>query len=159
MNLCVTAPDRVTVDGRQGTITFDRATDTGKLLVDDIVVNYRLYGPFGQGYNFGIVAHGMERLKLSYSVRAGLPEIYQPDNPQHGLFLDDPIITDYVVTYGSFSYTSASVSVAIGRSMPAVEPLHLSLLVALDAMYAHRLIIFALNPTKRPTSSAGMNEG
>src|SRR5437868_4673419 len=103
MRLRITAPDRVTLDDKQGSVTYHRATEAGRLLVDHIVINYRLYGPFGQGYNFGIFVHGVERLKLEYSVHEGLPQIYQPDQPQKGLFLDNPIITDYIATYGSFS--------------------------------------------------------
>jgi hypothetical protein len=155
MELRVIAPDRVTVDGKEGIVTFDHATETGRLLADDIAVDYRLYGPFGQGYNFGIFAHGIERLTLSYSVRDGLPEIYEPDQPHRGLFLDDPIITNYSGTYGSFSHTSASVEVALGPKTPTFEPLHLALLAALDVMYANRIILFARNVTTHATPSIG----
>jgi hypothetical protein len=157
VELHVTLPNRVTLDGRQGTVTYDRATGTGQLLVDEIVLNYRLYGSFGQGYNFGVLVHGIERLTLSHSVRDGLPEIYEPDKPEQGLLLDEPIITNYAATYGSFSYASGSVQVTLGPKVPTVNALHLALLVALDVMYAKRVILFARDVSAHSTTPNAEN--
>jgi hypothetical protein len=142
MYLRVTAPDHVELDGEAGQILFERSTRTGTLVLPDRVVAYRLYGPLGQGYNFGIVDGGEERLTLAYTWRDGV-WIYEPSAPGRYISTDGNRVTDGVVTYGEFSYHSSSVSVKLGSIPLPFDRLYVVLLVALDVMFSHRIILFA----------------
>jgi hypothetical protein len=141
MNLRITAPDAVELDGETGRVILDRATARGELTVAQRSLTYRLYGPFGQGYNFGVSEDGEERLTLEYNYRDGA-SIFQPGSRRGAFTLIGAKITDGVVTYGEFSFHSRMVSVKLGPTPTPFDPLRVAVVVALDVMFANRVLVF-----------------
>jgi hypothetical protein len=142
MELRITAPDVVDLDGERGCIPLDRSTKTGEMVVAKRQLTYRLYGSFGQGYNFGVGEGGEERLTLEYNYRDGAT-IFQPGSYRSSFMMIGAKITDGVVTYGEISYHSSSVKVKLGPTPTPFDPLRVAVIVALDVMFANRIILFS----------------
>lgn len=142
MYLRVIGRDQVELDGHAGHITFDHLNEDGELEVAEYRVRFRLYGPFGQGYNFGIFVAGQERLTLEYTWRDGL-QIYDPRARDQQLWIEGNILTDGVRRIGKFSYSSRAVAVKLDARPSPFTDINLALLVALDVMYANKIVLFA----------------
>lgn len=142
MEIQVTAPDRVLLDGQPGRVTFDRAEEGGEFIVGDVVVRFRLYGASGQGFDFAVSRSGMERVRVSYMWREGL-SIHDPSTPARGVEIDGGRITDGAVKYGDVSFNSTSIAVKLGSTPLPMDAVSGAVAIALYVMYAERIILFA----------------
>lgn len=146
MELIIHPRGAVLLDGAPGTIDWNGDVSTGAMHVDRNFRAFRLYGPFGQGYHFDVFSGTTPKLTLTYSWRDGVV-IYPADEsrrvaPELWIGPNDTVLRGDR-PYGNFTHRSDRVQVVIGSLPEPFDLLSCSLLVALDVMYAHRILLFA----------------
>jgi hypothetical protein len=149
MELIINPGGAVLLDGAAGTIDRDPEANTGAMRVDRDFRAFRLYGPFGQGYNFDVFSAATPRLTLTYGWRDGVT-IYLADEPAPAapqLWIEpNSNVLSGNRPYGNFTYYRDRVRVVLDSTPAPFDLLSCALLVALDVMYAQRILLFARSP-------------
>jgi len=146
MELIIHPRGAVLLDGAAGTIDWNGDASTGAMRVDRNFRAFRLYGPFGQGYHFDVFSGTTPKLTLTYSWREGVA-IYPADESRRGAPELSVALNDNVLRgdrpCGRFTHGRDRVDVVIDSLPEPFDLLSCSLLLALDVMYAHRILLFA----------------
>lgn len=101
---------------------------------------YRVYGPFGQGYNIGLISGGAEIATVSYCWREGA--VISIRNPNKEFDFNNGSLFEGGRKIGKGFSKSDKVLIRLEENLEEIQEQEIILLMALDVMYAERIGVF-----------------
>lgn len=122
-----------------GAITRISPTE-GEIKFNSELYGYRVYGPFGQGYNIGLISGGAEIGTVSYCWREGA--MITTKNPENELDFRDGSLFGNGRKIGNGFLKDNNVLIKLDENSDERQAIKIALLMALDVMYAERIGVF-----------------
>ncbi|MDD2274162.1 MAG: hypothetical protein PHP95_17365 [Desulfuromonadaceae bacterium] len=112
----------------------------GEIKFNSELYGYRVYGPFGQGYNIGLISGGAEIGTVSYCWREGA--IITTKNPENELDFRSGSLFRGGRKIGNGFSKDDNVLIKLEENPDEHQTTVIALLMALDVMYAERVGVF-----------------
>lgn len=129
----------ITGEETVGAITRISPTE-GEIKFNRELYDYRVYGPFGQGYNIGLISGGAEIGTVSYYWREGA--MITTKNPENELDFHSGALFRGGRKIGNGFSKDDNVLIKIEENSDEHQTTVIALLMALDVMYAERVGVF-----------------
>jgi len=118
----------------------DRTTGVIHLPDENQVLDYRVYGPFGQGHNIGIFKDSTEIETLSYHWREG--GLIHPSQPKVGLRFSGSRLYRDEKLLGKASRAGYIIRIDIQREVAPLNECMVVLILILDIQWANKIMLF-----------------
>jgi hypothetical protein len=135
-------------DHAAGSIRFDKGSSVVRCDVDGRRIDARLFGPFGQGYNFSMMEIDVELLRLEYDWRNGA-SIYRPrhtgSSTRTGPLLyygNRRLIAPKGIEAGHVTIAGDGLDIGLVDLSLPFDITALALLIAIDTMYYEGIALF-----------------
>jgi len=122
-----------------GAVTRISPTE-GEIKFHGDLYGYRVYGPFGQGYNIRLFSGGAEIGTVSYCWREGA--MITTKNPENELDFRNGSLFRGGCKIGNGFSKDDNISIKLEENSDERQAIEIALLMALDVMYAERVGVF-----------------